>query len=439
MSVVEPYNLAPEFERAVLALCCQNPRFWSRVGHVLDLDAMGHPLAKHILVACAQISAEVGHGPSASIIVLQRLQRLVDDGKLRREDIAAVVHLLDQAEDAGLPELEQAVNELVPVVRRRMHSQALIASHAEYAKQGDFESVAQMLERARAVGASDQVAGVRLGAEAVAEIAKMSTLDRLPTGILELDLQLNDGLARGQLGVAMGDAGSGKSQFLTSQGAEGLRRQLFAGIATLELPQPVQLARVIANLTGVAVNDILEVSGHRDEAGRRLREMTPHIGRCSVAEFPPHATTVRDILQWVVQEEDEAGAPMDLLVVDYADKLHEPRVKDGNSYVEMRYVYESLRRDIAVAKNMWVWTASQAGRPDKGSAKRIDLQHVADSMHKVRVADLVLTLNVRDDGVQIEFYVAKNRTGKSRFAVGPVPTDFERGRIVPITREWTKW
>jgi lysozyme family protein len=115
LSVVEPYNLAPEFERAVLALCCQNPRFWSRVGHVLDLDAMGHPLAKHILVACAQISAEVGHGPSASIIVLQRLQRLVDDGKLRREDIAAVVHLLDQAEDAGLPELEQAVNELVPV------------------------------------------------------------------------------------------------------------------------------------------------------------------------------------------------------------------------------------------------------------------------------------------------------------------------------------
>jgi hypothetical protein len=45
---------------------------------------------------------------------------------------------------------------------------------------------------------------------------------------------------------------------------------------------------------------------------------------------------------------------------------------------------------------MWCFTASQAGRPSKDQKKKVDLEHVADSMHKVRVADLVIkgvTLN----------------------------------------------
>jgi len=56
-------------------------------------------------------------------------------------------------------------------------------------------------------------------------------------------------------------------------------------------------------------------------------------------------------------------------------------------------------------------------------------------MHKIRVADLVITLNLRDDGgedPQIILYVAKHRTGKSRVEIGPLPTEYERGRLVPI-------
>ena len=56
-------------------------------------------------------------------------------------------------------------------------------------------------------------------------------------------------------------------------------------------------------------------------------------------------------------------------------------------------------------------------------------------MHKVPVSDLVQTLNVRDDGEQIMFYVAKNRTGKSRQQIGPLPHEFECGRIAPVLRD----
>jgi hypothetical protein len=97
----------------------------------------------------------------------------------------------------------------------------------------------------------------------------------------------------------------------------------------------------------------------------------------------------------------------------------------------MRDVYEGLRL-FAVERNMWCWTASQskAKGKDKGSKHNRDVESLADSMHKGRVADLVVTLNVNDDGNEVTMFVAKNRTGKSRFAIGPLPTDFALGRMV---------
>jgi hypothetical protein len=55
-------------------------------------------------------------------------------------------------------------------------------------------------------------------------------------------------------------------------------------------------------------------------------------------------------------------------------------------------------------------------------------------MNKVRVADLVLTLNVHDDGASLEYYVAKNRLGVSRQSIGPLPQDWKHGRTADIIR-----
>ena len=117
-------------------------------------------------------------------------------------------------------------------------------------------------------------------------------------------------------------------------------------------------------------------------------------------------------------------------MVDYADKMTAD-IKDRSSYKIMEYVYEHLR--IFVHENQkWGWTASQASRADKYQKKHVDLEHVADSINKVRVADLVVTLNL-DEEDEMKFYVAKNRTGRSRQTVGPLPTEFEIGCIVPLS------
>lgn len=438
MALTEPYGLDPEFEKVVLYYCVTSAQFWSQVGYALDGDALGDPSARLIVETCRLIAREMGRGPESVRLVVQRLSRRVNEGKVTAAQVQTITALIDDVQDSSPPAVVPVINELIPIIRRQLQSAAIVASHAEYAKKGDFQGVRALFEKASRIGVIDQIAGVKVGASGFDRIELAASVSRVPTGILELDLQLNGGLPQKSLTVWVGDAGSGKSQALIHQVGQGMRQHMFCGFITLELPEHVQLARLFGNLTGVEVTNILDVKRWRDEAQARMTLIESQVGLCELAEFSPHATSVQDLIEWVEQKEQHHGAKMQLLVIDYADKMRSPEVKDNNEYLAMRYVYEGLRRDIAVARSMWVVTGSQAGRASKESAKRLDMHHIADSMHKVRVADVVVTLNPREDGT-MELFVAKNRLGKSRYVVGPLQTDFSRGRFVPVTREMGGW
>jgi len=114
--------------------------------------------------------------------------------------------------------------------------------------------------------------------------------------------------------------------------------------------------------------------------------------------------------------------------VDYADKLKATR--NVNEYTAMRQVYEDLRV-WAEREKRWLVTASQAKARTKDTKKRRDVEDAADSMHKARVCDVMLTLSVtgEDPSREVSVFVAKNRLGRSRFTVGPMPTDFGMGRL----------
>lgn len=436
----EPYGLDATFEKIVLYYCSCSPKFWALVGHALDAECIEHPMGALVLKSCQQIVQSSGEGPDSTLIVIQRIRLRMTQGKATWNEINSVLSLYEEIEELPkIPDMQRVVDELVPVVRRKMQSNAILLSHEEYNRHGDFSSARDMLDRADALGKSEHVSGVRLGGAGFDRIEKSKNVDRLSTGVLELDIPLRGGVPKRTLSLWLGDSGGGKSQSLAHIAGVGLRHRLFVGFATLELPEAVQLARLSANITGIETDDILDVDSQRDKARARLEAVESQIGLCELADFPPHLTSVKDLEDWVDAKQDQHGLKMDLLVVDYADKLYAPFDRTNNEYIVMRHVYEGLRRDLAVDKDMWVWTASQAGRPGaKGKRSVIDLQDVADSMHKVRASDLVITLNP-DEDEQMELFVAKNRLGRAKFKVGPLVTDFARARLVPPTRELGNW
>jgi len=434
----EPYWMDPAFERAVLTLCASRANFWGRLGFALDPACMGLPEATLILETIRVMAKERSHGPESALLVLQRLRRKMSEGKVTLEQIKQVGALFDAAEDAGLPNEESVVAELVPVLRRRLESEAILDAHDAYANRKSLDGVTAKIEASRRLGVTNTSVGMDLQS-GFSTIEELEGVERLQTGILELDLQLDQGMPRGQLGFVLGDSGAGKSMWLVAQACEAIRSQHNTIYATLELPKHVQLARLYANLTGVPFKCILENPLDRKEAQRRMEIMHPSVGSMLVEEFPPYATTVQDIVEWTARCEDYLGEPVGCVVIDYADKMHDPKVRQDDDYHAMRNVYEGLRVRVAHQPGRWAWTASQATRPANDREKRLGLHHASDSHHKGRVSDVVLTLNVRDDGLQMLIFCAKNRTGRANFQVGPLPTDFDRARIVPAPSEWTDW
>lgn len=430
----EPYPFNVAFEAALVTLLCSRPRLFGRLGREIEADLLSSKSATLAVQAAQAIAHDTGNGPDSLLTVLQRIRRWVYEGKHTIEELEAVSDLFDEAEDAGLPSEEQVVAEAAPILQRRLQAQATRTAIEEYGRRGDMSKVIDLVARSARLGTVDTSVGLQMGDTAFREIDRVRLMERLPVGILELDAGLDGGLQRGGLGIALGGPGDGKSMFLSHGAAHAMLRGLRVGYATLELPEVVVSARIFGNLVGVPVSEIL--AGRHDVARARWSELGVS-GSCVVKEFPASVTSVEDIQDWVRLVEDHQHAPLDLLIVDYVDKLANPR-KDGRElggYEGGRHNTEGLRL-FAFEKKNWCWTASQSRRRDKGAKKHfLDLDDTADSMHKPRVADLVVSLNAQDGGATMTFFVAKHRTGRARFSVGPLPTEFELGRVAPVLLE----
>lgn len=422
----ESYDLDPDFERAVAILCATKPKFYGAVGHALDIDALALPEAKLVIKAAMAIAKDIGHGPTAQVMVMQRINRWRGEGSVSQDQIDDVVDLfLDSPEP---PPERDVLNELVPIIKRRMQANTVRAAMDEYARKGDFDQVARMIAQARRIGTHDVSIGTRLGPSSFDEIARIRHLDKLPLGITELDMALNGGLPRGSLCVYVGGPGGGKSMMLSHTASHALASGLFVVYATLELSQAVVLARVKANLTGHTIDSILE--GDDEEVRKKIDELYPILGTFIVKDFPAKATTMIDIRQWVKECEEQEGYPVDAVVIDYGDKLKSHNRDDKNEYAGQGTVYEDMRLFV-FETGKWGLTGSQAkGKAAKEKRRRIEIDDLADSMNKGRVADLTISINPSPEGDELEFFVAKNRNGKSQFSIGPLPHDWSVGSMV---------
>lgn len=432
------YGFLPAFEAVVALYTISDAGFYARLGHALEPELLMDGSAKLLVQAAHAVRADVGKAPGSAALVVQRVRRWVEEGKYKISDLNVIDTYLDQAEslvfDAEIS-VERAIQEALPMVQRRIKQKATEKALTEFSKDGDFEDVIALLGQAKGLGqnAVTSSGGVDL-MSSLALIDEMKSIEYLATGIPELDAELMGGMPRGTETVILGRTGSGKSIFLTHTTAHSMRHGLNVAVATLELPVAVWMSRLVANLTGEPETQIR--AGHLKNASQRLEVMLPSLGAIRCEHFTAHATTVQDVLTWVAHIEKSQALKIDVLVVDYADKLKTSVPGNVNDYVAMRQVYEDLRI-WAEREKRWLLTASaaKAKSRDGGKGKKIDAEDAADSMHKSRVADLVVSINSdeqREGPREATFFIAKNRLGPAHISVGPLTCDFAFGRMVMI-------
>lgn len=448
-SSLEPYNLAPDFEALVVYTAATSNSFWASIGRHLDSHCLASTMAKYVLDACKLIAlGNDKKGPGSTLLVLQRLARRRNEGKITQETLLEISDYITEVESwvqeakrlGTLPSEAMIIAELAPILKQRANGSAIELAATQYSTGGDLSAARAAFDAASKIGAPQATPDTTLlHIGALADIRSAGNFDKLSTGIFELDQEIKGGVPRGSLTVWLATSGAGKSQALVTGCATAALTKPFTGLVTLELPKYVQEARIFACLTGLEVDMILSNEKTQLEVERRFGiMMAGGVGQIAVVDMPPQATIVADIVNWIEEQEQITGQKMEAIYIDYADKMH-AKTKDDSSYVRMGAVYEGLRRDIADQRKMWVFTASQAKAPQKG-AKQLSLHDGADSQQKVRVADLVVSLN--GDGEvnpTLMMKVLKYRHGVANKEIGPLPTDFERGRITPRAKEWTQW
>lgn len=280
-----------------------------------------------------------------------------------------------------------------------------IISSADYLKLGEFDKIRQVVDSALKAGMERN-----LGHEYLIDIEKrMSEMcrDTVKTNWPIIDLLLDGGLAKGELGFVCAPAGSGKSWILTRLGAEAMKMGKNVLHITLELNENYVGLRYDSCFTGINFQDI------RKNVEVVKQKIDAISGKLFIKYFPIKTIAAHTIKTHVERIQMLTGIKIDLIVVDYADLLR-PAIaeRNSNSYSEAGSVYEELRA-VAGELQVPIWSASQANRAAH-ELETIQAQNVADSYRKIMTGDFVMSLSRREDDKQCgtaRIHVIKNRFG----------------------------
>lgn len=440
-----PIPLTRELEAAFLWCLLRDPDAMARFGDWLDPRAFPHA-GPAVEAIAAYAEAHGGRAPSP-VVLVQLVANRVEAGSITAATLDAAEELVSLGEGlradgafdpAGV--LEQVAERM-----RTWHSNALAVEAVPRLVHATPEALAQVHDRLGEIRALGSQAGAESVAlddpEAVVALFEAHGVvgRRSPTGNSELDAVLGGGLGVGELGIIQGGTGAGKSFMLSHAAVASLEKDRALVYVTLELSVGQVYLRMYADLFAEDLSGLqdkleAESSQVRQAARESMRAnltsfLAEHKGHLYVKWLDPGApvSAVRQVLE---QVERRHGVRPAILCVDYADRLG-AKGRHDTSYAAMGEVYCDLRQ-VAVDYKIPVWTGSQTTRAAQ-SSKIVDEADGADSMHKVRHADVVVSIcRTQEEKLAgiLRFYLAKNRSREAYKVLGPYKVGFPRGRPV---------
>jgi replicative DNA helicase len=265
----------------------------------------------------------------------------------------------------------------------------------------------------------------------------------IPVGIDKIDKAMGGGLSSGELEVVMAYSGIGKTFWCVQRGfvASRIRKKtlhfvLEGGRGKTEDRYESRFEETI--YSRVKAGDI--DSKMMALMQREYRALGRNLVLRGFNDGESWRATYDNLLTELKTLRTDHGWVPDLVVVDYGDLLH----ADGESeYMRQKTSFRQLkalseRIEFRGHKGYAVCSPTQAVRPDKGADNREHVlrpRDVADCYEKVRVSDIILSLNrTLDEREQklARVYLGKYRDAEDG-ALVRIKTDYERGGFSDLT------
>lgn len=414
----KPFEFDADFQTKLAILAIRDETFFRRVEGLVRAEYFENRSEAALVHIATEYHDRYKRLPERS-----EWTELIKDAQaekvLRDDDIPDLVKSLKKIRDAALPARDYAVDKVAGFAKKQAISMAYMQT-IPLVERGEHEKAEKIMQKAFATGAqavvqdNDYWNDIETRTQYRRDVeAGLITKDGITTGLPKLDKMLyHQGWGRKELSVIMGGAKKGKSTGLLHWALAASRAGHNVLYVTLEVTAKIIMERMDANVSGIDMSD-LNSKNNEVEKGVKDRYAIRKPGVLKVTEFASGTMTCAD-LKKVIEFYRAEGIQFDAIVVDYAD-IMAAEIRSGNDINESKQVWLGLRA-IAHGENAAVLTATQTNRAGF-TADVAKAEHAAEDFNKIRIADLVLTINRTDEEkvkgeARLYFAASRNQAGE---------------------------
>lgn len=405
------YTFPENIQRGIVYLLKSNIDFYTQIVNLIKDDYFEYPIHTDIFKTLKSFHEKYHILPQDDIII----EQVKSSTNFSISDITEELELINNIE-----ELTEATEYYLDLAEKFAKNEAIkqaIVKSVELVKEGKIGQIEEEIKKAISVSRVVDV-GQEYFIDFETRWERTYDVERKdPFKLLlnTVNTDLNGGMDRGELFIAVAPAGVGKSVFLVNQGVTSLMENRNVVYVSLEMSED-KIAQRFDSVISLVGQDKLDDS--RDKVKGRLNIFkTKFGGTLVIKQMPESFTNVLDIRAYLNQLKSKYNFKTDVLIVDYLELLN-PLNADLPEYRGQQKIASELR-GLGIMEKLLVCTATQTNRNGL-DAEVITERELADSYGKVRPADLVLSLNQTSDEYNkgsMRAYIIKNRNGKARYVI----------------------
>ena len=308
-----------------------------------------------------------------------------------------------------------------------------VINSAEFIDSGNIEEIEKLHEeflvsKEKSTITSSKLIDIFNPTDIADRYSKIET-DKVPTLFHTLDEKLKGGLSKGELGFILAPPYVGKSAGLVQFGTNALFSGKNVLHVTVELSKAKTGVRYDMCVTGTPYEEIIK---DRKAFAKKLMSFQKlYKGQLFIEEFPSRTLTVQALKAFIKRVEKIKKIKIDELILDYADELKRPNW-ENTSYAVGDVV--SKLRGMTQELNIATWSATQTNRAGFSKAT-IDMDDVADSWDKAKVADVMIGFcQSKEEEIKdrMRWIILKNRSNKRFSKPIGISTNFDIMRFKEI-------
>lgn len=378
-----------KFQRHILAIMCRAPSFALRYRTALDHTFFTDKAHRAIARGLLDVLDEDRKIPSLPTL-LECVRPLVG-----KDEIEHIEQALDRLAEEDIGDVETVAKKAVEFGKQQALVNAVLES-AERLDKGD-RKIKPLIDKALMVGEDLMEIGVDYTHDAEARRVWYTdpdeTIAGLRTGITHLDMVLNGGLGRGELGAILAPPGRGKTTTLINIGYGALSdvSRLSVVHYSLEMNRKRITMRYDDRMMGSRVKyKKSDPHLYAEEMAARAKLLAGNLFVMGYSTRSAGVSTLRAHLTLL----QTRGLRPDVVIVDYADIMRAER-RTGEMRHEQAGIYEDLRQ-LAGDFDVAVWTGSQASRAAL-EKETITIADFAEAFEKAAICDVAIAFCQTDD------------------------------------------